>query len=67
VTIPNSVNHIESYAFAGCYLTSVTLGSGITTWGGTDEFSGDLKAKYQTYGAGTYTRPSGSGPTWTKS
>jgi hypothetical protein len=68
-TIPDSVTTIGVLAFACDNLTSVTLGSGITTWGANgSHFPGDLKAKYQAAGggAGTYTRPDGDSNTWTK-
>jgi hypothetical protein len=56
---------IEENAFAGCTnLTSVTfLANGI--WMKTNSFPGDLRAKYQAGGEGTYTRAKGSN-TWTK-
>jgi len=67
VTIPASVTAIPWEAFGGCTnLTSVTFnGSKISFGGNTNVFPGDLTAKFQAGGAGTYTRPAGS-DTWTK-
>ena len=66
ISIPNSITSIGNNAFDGCIgLTSVTFASGsIATWGGDNEFPGNLKAMYQAGGAGTYTQ-SGSNM-WTK-
>jgi len=70
VTIPASVTKIEHSAFIGwgktMNLTSVTFqGSNITMDKGVRTFDGDLDAKYQAGGAGTYTRDVG-GKVWTK-
>jgi hypothetical protein len=77
VTIPGSVNIIESAAFYNCAsLTSVTFGEGSSIDAGDFSdfypFDGDLRAKHLdgNGGAGTYTRE-GAGTTespyvWTK-
>jgi hypothetical protein len=73
VTIPASVASIGDRAFVISGLTSVTFeaGSSISPDNfGTSSyshppFSGDLRNKYRTGGAGTYTRQAG-GETWTK-
>jgi uncharacterized repeat protein (TIGR02543 family) len=64
ITLPDTLTSIGSSAFSDCNsLISVTLGSGITMWGGV--FPGDLQAKYQAGGAGTYTQPRFT-DTWAK-
>jgi len=69
VTIPQSVNTIESFAFFGCdSLTRVTFNSTINPDNfNYNSFPGDLCDKYLALdgGAGTYERPEG-GDTWTK-
>jgi len=72
VTLPNSLLSMANNAFAGCTnLTSVTFqASGDITIGNSPNvprftFDGDLLAKYQAGGAGTYTRTAG-GTVWTK-
>jgi len=56
---------IEANAFAGCTnLTWVTIGGWVDIENA-NAFPGDLRAKYQAGGAGTYTRLRGSN-TWTK-
>jgi hypothetical protein len=64
ITIPASVTTISGSAFANCNaLTSVTIqGSAKTS---NNSFPGDLSAKYQAGGAGTYTRQAGQN-NWTK-
>jgi hypothetical protein len=67
VTIPANVATING-AFRNCTnLTSVTFGGSNTnlTGSGFRSFPGDLDAKYNAGGAGTYTRSAGS-DTWTK-
>jgi hypothetical protein len=80
ITIPGSVTSIGAYAFQGCTgLTSVTFapGSNISEadfeagYYGGSTFPGDLREKYLSGGAGTYTRPlpltdPGTTGTWTK-
>jgi len=66
ITIPASVTSIGSYAFYDCNnLTSVSFETNTVTISNTSSFPGDLRNKYLSYGAGTYTRPSGDN-TWTK-
>jgi len=67
VTIPDSVTVIDSYAFAGCGATRVTIQGKILASNFTARaFSGDLRAKYLKEGPGTYTRPDVKSKTWTK-
>jgi len=64
ITIPESVTNINYNSFNGCTnLTSVTFQGANVTFN--SAFPGDLRAKYQTGGAGIYTRPAGSN-TWTR-
>jgi len=70
ITIPASVTTIERTVFTGCTnLTSVTFQRSGTDLGNVNStmkpFEGDLVAKYQAGGAGTYTRSVG-GTVWTK-
>jgi len=74
ITIPASVTKIGMGAFGGCTnLTSVTFQGGNASVYlnnanynlSASSFPGDLSAKYQAGGAGTYTRSAGSN-TWTK-
>jgi len=67
IIIPASVTTINRGAFRSCTnLTSVTFqGSNITFDRGSMSFDGDLDAKFQAGGAGTYTRSAG-GTVWTK-
>jgi len=66
INIPSSVHSINSSAFAGCTnLTSVTFNGTSYRNTTTNSFPGDLVAKHQAGGAGTYTRQAGSN-TWTK-
>jgi hypothetical protein len=74
ITIPDSVTSIGNNAFNGCYaLTSVTFAGTIASgsFSSSSPFPGDLRDKYLAAppdgGPGTYTRPSGSTNTWTKS
>jgi hypothetical protein len=63
VTFGTGITTIASNAFKDCYhLESVTFGTGVTTIA-SDAFSGDLKAKYEIGGAGTYHRTDN---VWTK-
>jgi hypothetical protein len=72
VTLPSTVTNIGINAFNGCpKLTSVTFQGTIRSggFGTTTGFPGDLRDKFfatdKTNGTpGTYTRPSGSGTTW---
>jgi len=60
------VNRINAAAFANCdKLTSVTFEGRIQTFSAGTAFPGDLVAKHNAGGAGTYTRSAGSN-TWTK-
>jgi hypothetical protein len=63
ITIPPSITYIGTYALAGCQnLTTVTFGgSSATTY--SSSFDGDLRARWQDGGAGTYQR---NGNNWTK-
>jgi len=69
VTLGKNVNQIFGWAFrptSGDYaLTSVTFQSSGIRFTGANFFQGDLVAKYQAGGAGTYTRQTG-GTVWTK-
>jgi hypothetical protein len=66
VTIPASVDNIGTAAFANCNnLTSVTFEGRVKTFGSANAFFGDLVAKHNAGGAGTYTREAG-GKNWTK-
>ena len=69
VTIGSGVTKIDHYAFQNCTsLTSVTFRGTIptgTNFSGQNAFPGDLRAKAQAGGPGTYTRPRGS-DVWTK-
>ena len=66
ITIPASVNQINSGAFMSCTnLTTVTFQGDNSTVTNNNTFDGDLRAKYQAGGAGTYTRQAG-GTVWTK-
>jgi hypothetical protein len=66
VTIPASVDKISTAAFANCSnLTSVTFEGRVQSFGSANAFPGDLVAKHNAGGAGTYTRSAGSN-TWTK-
>jgi hypothetical protein len=70
VTIGTKVTSIGDYAFALCTsLTSVNFQSTIASgnFSSDNSFPGDLRAKYLAGGIGSYTRPSGSSDTWTKS
>jgi len=64
ITYPAGVAIV--HGFANLFkVTSITFqGSDIT--GELSSLPGDLKAKYQAGGAGTYTRPDGNSKTWTK-
>jgi len=65
ITIPASMNIIDNPGF-GPNLTSVTFkGNTISVRFGASAFPGDLVAKFNAGGAGTYTRQAGSN-TWTK-
>jgi hypothetical protein len=63
ILIPPSITYIGTYALAGCQnLTTVTFGgSSATTY--SSSFDGDLRARWQDGGAGTYQR---NGNNWTK-
>ena len=66
VIIPASMISINLNAFNGCTnLTSVTFQKTGVRNTGASSFPGDLVAKYQAGGAGTYTRQPG-GTVWTK-
>ena len=66
VTIPNSVELIHMNVFGGCTnLTSITFQKTSIGIFGASSLPGDLRAKYQAGGAGTYTRQPG-GTVWTK-
>jgi len=66
ITIPASVTEFRGYAFRDCTnLTSITFQGTSINLRNTDDFPGDLRAKYQAGGAGTYTRSAG-GTVWTK-
>jgi len=75
ITIPSSVTSIGYYVFSGCSgLTSVTFQGTITSDNFNDRafgdlynegYIGDLRDKYLSGGAGTYTRSPGS-EEWTK-
>jgi hypothetical protein len=58
--------YIDAYAFSGCTnLTSAVFSEAGVNFQNMNVFPGDLCAKYQAGGAGTYTRPKGSN-TWAK-
>jgi len=68
ITLPSGVTSIGANAFNGCTnLNSVTFNGTISSgnFSSTTPFPGDLRDKYLSGGAGTYTRTSG-GTTWTK-
>jgi hypothetical protein len=67
IVIPASVIHAVPGTFTNCTnLTSVTFQGTTPNFGNyASDFPGDLRAKYNAGGAGTYTRPAGSN-TWTK-
>jgi hypothetical protein len=68
ITLPSGITSIGANAFDGCTnLNSVTFNGTITSgnFSSTNPFPGDLRDKYLSGGAGTYTRTSGS-TTWTK-
>ena len=72
VTIPEGVTSIGDRAFNDCTgLVSVTFAGTIASgsFSSTATFPGDLRTKYldASGGIGTYTRPSSSSTTWTKS
>jgi hypothetical protein len=63
ILIPPSITYIGTYALAGCQnLTTVTFGGSSATTFSTS-FDGDLRARWQDGGAGTYQR---NGNNWTK-
>jgi hypothetical protein len=70
ITIPTSVTRIDGAAFSECAsLTSVTFEGTIASYSiGDYSFEGDLRAKYQAGGVGTYTTtsPVSSSSKWTK-